>query len=159
MWLHISLSLGAFRGIFWGCVPSFDNSAWNTLNSINYMHLHRFFRGVFQVKAKSQLGIGNFYIYAHICWAHNGIYMCVYILIYYYYYFLGTLGTHWKVSRHRAGRVCSSILKFTWNTLEHIRAKDLTIQHVCALRVFQAVRSALIMRQHFACSMTRQISD
>ena len=73
--------LGAFRGIFWGCVPSFDNSAWNTLNSINYMHLHRFFRGVFQVKAKSQLGIGNF-TFMHIYAERIMVCICVYIFLY-----------------------------------------------------------------------------
>jgi hypothetical protein len=49
---HIS-RMGGFQGIFWGCVPSFEYSAWNTLNSINFMYLQRFFRGVFQQKAKS----------------------------------------------------------------------------------------------------------
>jgi hypothetical protein len=49
---HIS-RMGAFQGIFLGCVPSFQYSAWYTLNSFNIMHLQCFFRGVYQQKAKS----------------------------------------------------------------------------------------------------------
>jgi hypothetical protein len=63
---HIS-RIGAFQGIFWGCVPSFEYSVWYTLNSINFMYLQRFFRGVYQQKAKSQLAIGKCAFMHDIC--------------------------------------------------------------------------------------------
>ena len=72
--------LGAFRGIFGGCVPSFDNSAWNTLNSINYMHLHRFFRGVFQVKVKSPKVYRKCAFMRIYAERIMGVYMCVLFL-------------------------------------------------------------------------------
>ena len=51
--------LSSIRAFFWGCVPTFEQCAWNTLNSFNIMNLQRFFWGVFQEKSKSQLGIGK----------------------------------------------------------------------------------------------------
>ncbi len=80
------------------------------------------------------------------------LYVCVY---YYIYILLQKIGTLEHISidcSHRAVSPCSKQYKLARNASEHIGAKDLTIQHRCALRVFQAVRSALIMRLHIACS-------